>query len=67
MFLHNSIVILIFLQLVLLYDESWDISDMILKLTVDTRKAFVSYFLPLDKEIGKRIKTSMNFNCIVEF
>ncbi|CAG7719859.1 unnamed protein product, partial [Allacma fusca] len=44
-------------QIILIYDESWDISDMLVKLETYASKSLVTYFFPLDKEIGKRIKT----------
>jgi hypothetical protein len=45
-------------QVIVLYDESWEINDMIIKLGTTTTKSFILYFLPLDPLLAMRIHSS---------
>jgi len=54
----NLKLIRIHAQVMVLYDESWEINDMVEKLGTTTTKSFVLYFLPLDPSLGFRINTS---------
>jgi hypothetical protein len=41
-----------------MYDEYWDITDMLIKLEIQTSKSLINYYLPSDKNLSQKHESS---------